>query len=128
LQSSYFGNSAAVDLGVPTPGDAQIEGERAGEASSGCGAAGETGRKVSKAVQSVDVFCAAIARQHPVQSKASPPEGVSFLGIVCKPLSEARAGLACYNILGLAVPDQDFRAMRSDAKDVGIGKAVPLAQ
>jgi hypothetical protein len=58
-----------------------------------------------------------------------PPtrEGVGFLGIVCKPLSEARAGLACYNILGLAVPDQDFRAMRSDAKEVGIGKVVPLA-
>jgi hypothetical protein len=53
---------------------------------------------------------------------------VGFLGIVCKPLSEARAGPAGYNILGLAVPDQDFRAMRSDAKDVGIGKAVPLAQ
>jgi hypothetical protein len=52
---------------------------------------------------------------------------MGFLGIVCKPLSEARAGLAGYNILGLAVPDQHFRAMRSDAKDVGIGKAVPVA-
>jgi hypothetical protein len=60
--------------------------------------------------------------------KPPTPEGVGFLGIVCKPLSEARAGPAGYNILGLAVPDQDFRAMRSDAKDVGIGKAVPLAQ
>jgi hypothetical protein len=60
--------------------------------------------------------------------KPPTPEGLGFLGIVCKPLSETRAGLAGDNILGLAVPDQDFRAMRSDAKDVGIGKAVPLAQ
>jgi hypothetical protein len=53
---------------------------------------------------------------------------VGFLGIVCKPLCEALAGLAGYNILGLAVPDQDFRAVRADAKDAGMGKAVPLAQ
>jgi hypothetical protein len=54
--------------------------------------------------------------------KPPTPEGVGFPGIVRKPLCEARAGLACYNILGLAVPDQDFRAMRSDAKDVRIGR------
>jgi hypothetical protein len=40
-------------------------------------------------------------------------------------LSKALAGLACYNIRGLA---SDVRAMRSDAKDGGTGKAVPLAQ
>jgi hypothetical protein len=56
------------------------------------------------------------------QVKPPTPEGVGFLGIVCKPLSEARAGLACDNILGLAVFEQDFRAMRSAAKDVGIGR------
>jgi hypothetical protein len=38
------------------------------------------------------------------------------------PLCEALAGLAGYNILSLAVPDQDFRALRSDGKDVRIGR------
>jgi hypothetical protein len=42
--------------------------------------------------------------------------------------SRRSSPLQRYNILGVAVPDQDFRAMRSDAKDVGIGRAVPLAQ
>jgi len=56
------------------------------------------------------------------------PEGRSFLGVKMKPLSKALAGLACYNILGLVIPDQDLRTIHSKASSLGIWpKPHPLA-
>ena len=56
------------------------------------------------------------------------PEGRGFLGVKMKPLSKALAGLPCYNILGLVIPDQDLRTIHSKASSLGIWpKPHPLA-